>query len=123
MSVREQTKPMNGAQMGQREGFSWSDMEKLNRMYNCQGSGANGQTVLRPPTFGMLPSVSSPAAPSGQGVGPYYPPSGPYNPYYPPSGGPVYPFGPFPGAGYPGPGFGYYPYMEETDSTEKQKPQ
>ncbi|XP_050072039.1 zinc metalloproteinase nas-4 [Anopheles maculipalpis] len=122
----EPKEPLNGAKMGQRDGFSWSDMEKLNRMYNCQASGGNAQTILRPPTFGMLPSVvgamPGPTAPTGQGVGPYYPPSGPAPnyPFYPPNGVPMYPYRPFPGTGYPGPGFGYYPYMEENDSTKKQ---
>uniref|UniRef100_A0A182JVY0 Metalloendopeptidase n=1 Tax=Anopheles christyi TaxID=43041 RepID=A0A182JVY0_9DIPT len=107
-------KPLKGAKMGQREGFSWSDMEKLNRMYKCQGSLGTGQSVLRPPTFGFFPSsgVSGPAAPSGPNGGgsPYFPPS-PLNPYYPPVGGmrPVYPYGPYPATGY-GSGLGYYPY-------------
>ncbi|XP_040152821.1 zinc metalloproteinase nas-4 isoform X1 [Anopheles arabiensis] len=122
----EAKKPLNGAKMGQREGFSWSDMEKLNRMYKCQGSLGNGQTVLRPPTFGILPStgVSAPVNPSGPNAGgsPYFPPSGPspFKPYYPPAGGfgPMLPYGPYPSvAGY-GPGFGYYPH--DTDTSEHE---
>uniref|UniRef100_A0A182PSQ9 Metalloendopeptidase n=1 Tax=Anopheles epiroticus TaxID=199890 RepID=A0A182PSQ9_9DIPT len=114
------TKPLNGAKMGQREGFSRSDMEKLNRMYNCKGSLGNGQPVFRPPTFGILPStgVSGPSGPSNLGGGqPYFPPTAPFpiNPYYPPAGGmgSLYPYGPYPTTGF-GPGLGYYPYDEKT---------
>uniref|UniRef100_A0A182VPR5 Metalloendopeptidase n=1 Tax=Anopheles minimus TaxID=112268 RepID=A0A182VPR5_9DIPT len=120
---------LNGAKMGQRDGFSWNDMEKLNRMYQCQGSKGNGQTFLRPPGFGVFPStgVSGPAGPTNQGGGPYFPPSGhgPFSPYYPPNGGAVFPYAPYPGAGYPGPGFGYYPYdvstAEHGEATKEKK--
>ncbi|XP_053667785.1 hatching enzyme 1.2 [Anopheles marshallii] len=117
----EATKSLNGAKMGQRDGFSWNDMEKLNQMYDCQGSKGNGQTLLRPPSFGMFPGTGmpGPAGPSRPGGGPFLPPSGPgpYNPYYPPNGGPMFPYAP-----YPGPGFGYYPYdvnvAENGDATK-----
>uniref|UniRef100_A0A182NDZ4 Metalloendopeptidase n=1 Tax=Anopheles dirus TaxID=7168 RepID=A0A182NDZ4_9DIPT len=131
----EAKKSTNGAKMGQREGFSWNDMEKLNRMYGCsQGSNGGGQTsLLRPPAFGtgMLPSagVSSPARPLGPNGAPYYPPSGPppYNPYYPHNGGmgPMYPYGPMgpsaPAGPYPGPGmgFGMYPYNRDKETASE----
>uniref|UniRef100_A0A182MBS3 Peptidase M12A domain-containing protein n=1 Tax=Anopheles culicifacies TaxID=139723 RepID=A0A182MBS3_9DIPT len=128
MDIRS-SKPLKGAQMGQRDGFSWNDMEKLNRMYKCQGSKGNEQTFIRPPVLGIFPStgVSGPAGPANTGSGPYFPPSGsgPYTPYYPPNGGPMYPYAPYPAAGYPGPGFGYYPYDvnvgENGEATKKEK--
>uniref|UniRef100_A0A8W7Q1J6 Peptidase M12A domain-containing protein n=1 Tax=Anopheles coluzzii TaxID=1518534 RepID=A0A8W7Q1J6_ANOCL len=90
--------------MGQRQGFSSSDLAKLNAMYGCK--------------------VSAPVNPSGPNAGgsPYFPPSGPspFNPYYPPAGGfgPMLPYGPYPAvAGY-GPGFGYYPH--DTDTSEHE---
>ncbi|XP_049300732.1 zinc metalloproteinase nas-1 isoform X1 [Anopheles funestus] len=129
----EAKKPVNGAKMGQRDGFSWNDMEKLNRMYECEGSKGNGQTAFKPPPLGMLPSTggvfgpvgsSSPGGPGGPG--PYFPPSspGPYSPYYPTNGGPMFPYAPYPGTGYPGPGFGYYPYdvkVSENGEAAKEK--
>ncbi|XP_053674277.1 zinc metalloproteinase nas-4 [Anopheles nili] len=122
----EAKKPLNGAKLGQRDGFSWHDLEKLNKMYRCQGSNGNEQAILRPPTLGtgFLPSPSAPFAPAKPSP-PSYPsagPGAPYNPYfpnngpmggsfYPPPYGPMYPGAvphPYPGVGY-GSGFGLYP--------------
>lgn len=45
--------------MGQREGFSKKDIEKVNRMYKCSGvTGVNGATTLRPTTTSPKPDDS-----------------------------------------------------------------
>ncbi|XP_058839022.1 hatching enzyme 1.2-like isoform X1 [Topomyia yanbarensis] len=101
--------PITGATMGQREGFSRSDIEKINRMYRCGGDSAGtGPPISLPyppvpssPPLGLLPSGPNgyyPPAPNGYpGTYPYpwgpgvpqtyplpgvYPNQGPYGDYY-----------------------------------------
>ncbi|XP_058056148.1 hatching enzyme 1.2-like [Anopheles bellator] len=129
--------PLGDTKMGQRDGFSWSDMEKISRMYNCQkagtgggsgGGGDGGQLIPRPPSFGLLPSnggqgypgTGYPAGSATGGGVPYYPQpgAGPYYPYGPNA----HPFGPYrPNGMIPfgyGP-FGYGPYDEVGEPSEK----
>lgn len=103
--------------MGQRDGFSFLDIEKINRMYNCKdfsgqqpASGPSSIAGTGPVLFPINPprpgnnfqgqrpgSGYQGQRPSGPGYG--YGPSGFGGNYYP-SGPGVYPSGP------------YYPYYE-----------
>lgn len=72
--------------MGQRNGFSSRDIEKINRMYNCKGS--SGQQPITPvttrPSSGISPIAITPNRPSpiaGAGnTGPVLFPSNPPRP-------------------------------------------
>lgn len=68
--------------MGQRDGFSSQDIEKINRMYSCKGS--SGQQSITPvttrPGSGISPIAITPNRPSpiaGAGTGPVLFPSNP----------------------------------------------
>lgn len=83
--------------MGQRNGFSFQDIDKINRMYNCNGFNGQGNNFQ-----GQLPS----------GPGNFYGQSG-YGGIYNPSGPGVYPSGP---SVYPsGP---YYPFFDGKEEEE-----
>lgn len=125
--------------MGQREGFSTSDIEKINRMYSCQGS--NGQQPITPVTsniprptvsgispIAITPTRPSPIAGTGPVLFPVNPPSSGNNfqgqrpsgsGSYPGYGGNYYPNnGP---SGYGGnyyPSGPYYPYFEGKEEQE-----
>lgn len=46
-----EAKTITTEKMGQREGFSKKDIEKINKMYKCRGvTGVNGASTLRPTT-------------------------------------------------------------------------
>lgn len=116
----------NGATMGQRDGFSHSDIEKLNRMYRCSDGSTTTTSGTNPPIALPFPIPAFGGAgglpgggPSGF-VRPVVYPSGAYYPtgYYPNGmiggypvyggyGGPqTYPGGyPYRPVGYPGPGY------------------
>ena len=50
-----EAKQKNSETMGQREGFSKSDIEKVNKMYKCSGTGSTGTTKgPNQSTFGNL---------------------------------------------------------------------
>ncbi|XP_021694076.1 low choriolytic enzyme isoform X1 [Aedes aegypti] len=101
-------RPTNGASMGQREGFSRSDIEKANRMYRCAEGGQTSPPISLPfpiPSFGGgsggLPGGPN-TYPGGPGLGGgYYPNNGVGGyPGYGFGGPQTYPYG------YPGP-YGY----------------
>ncbi|XP_055523112.1 hatching enzyme 1.2 [Wyeomyia smithii] len=97
--------PLSGTKMGQREGFSRSDVEKVNRMYRCGGdSSGSGPPVSLP--------FPVPSAPIGLNNG--YCPLNPY-PYPYPSHGVLPQTYPIPG-GYPQGPYGYYPYDETSNA-------
>jgi hypothetical protein len=87
--------------MGQRNGFSASDIAKINRMYLCQRPQGNP---------GPLPGGFNPGRPVGgpfpPGPGPFYP-NGPFLPGGPPPPPPFYPGGPGP--------FPFYPHDEQDE--------
>lgn len=89
--------------MGQREGFSPSDLRKINLMYcaNDIGGGENAHNFIEYPDYGVLGS-----GPGFQGPHPFPPPPGSFPPGPPPPGAfppPPFPPGPPPPGPYPPP--------------------
>uniref|UniRef100_A0A336KY70 CSON000817 protein n=1 Tax=Culicoides sonorensis TaxID=179676 RepID=A0A336KY70_CULSO len=107
--------------MGQRDGFSLYDIEKINALYQCNNQvGGNGNNIQPRPGFpisgGQIKPTRGPVKPNFPSYpsGSFYPgPPGPYPPPYGPSGPYPGPSGPYPGpSGFgpsgpfpPGPGF------------------
>jgi hypothetical protein len=57
--------------MGQRSGFSSGDIEKINRMYNCNRNGVSGPSPGEGPNPNPNPTGPGPVAPGPNPAGPF----------------------------------------------------